>query len=145
MKTTNWNRYVLICIIVSLFAGVAGFQLIRIQNIEGAKQIMADSEAYQGINRTIYPERGSIYDSEGRLLAGNEVIYEVGLDLPSITQPETIASAVSSVLGLDYTTVLDYAKKTYGYLVLDGFVSKDRIVQFEAMKEDYLSRSVKRG
>lgn len=112
MKTTNWNRYVLICIIVSLFAGVAGFQLIRIQNIEGAKQIMADSEAYQGINRTIYPERGSIYDSEGRLLAGNEVIYEVGLDLPSITQPETIASAVSSVLGLDYTTVLDYAKKT---------------------------------
>ena len=81
MRTTNWNRFFIICVLASVVAGIAGIQLIRIQNIEGAEQILADSEAYQGINRMIYPERGSIYDSEGRLLAGNEVIYEVGLDL----------------------------------------------------------------
>jgi cell division protein FtsI/penicillin-binding protein 2 len=65
MKTTNWNRFFIICVLCSVVAGAVGIQLIRIQNIEGAKQILANSEAYQGINRIIYPERGSIYDSEG--------------------------------------------------------------------------------
>lgn len=150
MKTTNWNRFFIICVLCSVAAGAAGIQLIRIQNIEGAKQILANSEAYQGINRIIYPERGSIYDSEGRLLAGNELVYEVGLDLQAIEQPETVASVVSSVLGLDYARVLGYAQMTPGngnpyFVVLDGFVSKDKIAQLESIKEDYANRSTKRG
>ncbi len=150
MRTTNWNRFFIICVLASVIAGMAGIQLIRIQNIEGAKQILADSEAYQGINRMIYPERGSIYDSDGRLLAGNEVVYEVGLDLQAIQQPETVASVASSVLGLDYSRVLGYAQMTPGngnpyFIVLDGFVSKDKIAQFESIKEDYANRSTKRG
>jgi len=150
MKTTNWNRFFVICVVASVVAAAAGIQLIRIQNIEGAKQILEDSEAYQGINRMIYPERGSIYDSEGRLLAGNEVVYEVGLDLRAIQQPETVAAAASSVLGLDYATVLGYSQMTPGngnpyFVVLDGFASKDKIDQLEVIKDDYASRSVKRG
>ncbi len=150
MKTPNWNRFFIICVICSAIAGIAGVQLIRIQNLEGAKQILADSEAYQGINRMIYPERGSIYDSDGRLLAGNEVIYEVGLDLQAIEQPETVASVASSVLGLDYARILGYAQMTPGngnpyFVVLDGFVGKDKIAQFESIKEDYANRSAKRG
>ena len=150
MKTTNWNRFFIICVLASVVAGVAGIQLIRIQNIEGAKQILADSEAYQGINRMIYPERGSIYDSDGRLLAGNEVIYEVGLDLQAIQQPETVAAVVSSVLGLDYARVLGYTQMTPGngnpfFIVLDGFVSKDKIAELESIAEDYANRSAKRG
>ncbi len=150
MRTTNWNRFFIICVLASVVAGVAGIQLIRIQNIEGAKQILADSEAYQGINRMIYPERGSIYDSDGRLLAGNEVIYEVGLDLQAIQQPETVASVASSILGLDYARVLGYTQMKPGngnpyFIVLDGFVSKDKIAQLESIKEDYSNRSAKRG
>ncbi len=150
MKTTNWNRFFIICVLASVVAGVAGIQLIRIQNIEGAKQILADSEAYQGINRMIYPERGSIYDSDGRLLAGNEVIYEVGLDLQAIQQPETVAAVASSVLGLDYARVLGYTQMTPGngnpfFIVLDGFVSKDKIAELESIAEDYANRSAKRG
>ena len=150
MKTTNWNRFFIICVLFSLVAGAVGIQLIRIQNIEGAKQILAKSEAYQGINRKIYPERGSIYDSDGRLLAGNEVIYEVGLDLQAIDQSETVASVASSILGLDYARVLGYTQMTPGngnpyFIVLDGFVSKDKIAQLESIKEDYANRTSKRG
>ncbi len=150
MKTTNWTRFLIVCVACSLIAGAVGVQMVRIQNIEGAKQILADSEAYQGINRTIFPERGSIYDSEGRLLAGNEVIYEVGLDLQAIIQPETVAEVASSVLGIDYATVLGYTKMIPGngnpyFIVLDGFAGKDKIAQLEAIKEDYANRSVKRG
>ena len=150
MRTTNWNRFFLICVICSVIAGAAGIQMIRIQNIEGAKQILAESEAYQGVNRTIYPERGSIYDSDGRLLAGNEVVYEVGIDLQSIEQPETVAAVASSVLGLDYAYVLGYAELTPGggnpyFVVLDGFASKDKIAEFEAIKEDYANRTVGRN
>jgi len=150
MRTTNWNRFFLICVICSVIAGAAGIQMIRIQNIEGAKQILAESEAYQGINRTIYPERGSIYDSDGRLLAGNEVVYEVGIDLQSIEQPETVAAVASSVLGLDYAYVLGYAELTPGggnpyFVVLDGFASKDKIAEFEAIKEDYANQAIGRN
>jgi len=37
MKTTNWNRFFVICVVASVVAAAAGIQLIRIQNIEGAK------------------------------------------------------------------------------------------------------------
>lgn len=150
MKTTNWNRFLIICVLLSLLAGMVGIQMIRIQNIESSKQILADNEVYQGVYQMVFPERGSIYDSEGRLLAGNEVVYEVGLDLDAIEQPETIAQVVSSVMGLDYLTVLSYAQQTPGngtpnFWVLDGFASKDVISQLEAIDEDYKNRELARG
>ena len=145
-----WARFWTICIIITLVAGAVGIQMIRIQNIPGAQQILDQSEAYQGVTQTVYPERGNIYDVKGRLLAGNQTVYEVGLDLPAITQPETVASVASSILGLDYITTLSYCNTTPGngnpyYIVLDGFASKEKIDQLETIQQDYLSRELNRN
>ncbi len=86
-----------------LFAGGVGVRRVSIQNIPPPQTILERSKKLVGVTQTIYPERGSIYDAQGRLLAGNETVYEVGLDLRSIAQPETIASVVSNVLGLRTT------------------------------------------
>lgn len=142
------NRFLIICVICSVVAGIVAFQMIRIQNIEGAEKILAASENYQGVTRLVYPDRGSIYDSRGRLMAGNETTYEIGLDLNSVHQPETVASVASSVLGLDYAQVLGYARMEPGngnpyYVVLDDFVEKDKIVELEIIKEDYENRVAK--
>ncbi len=142
------NRFLIICVICSVVAGVVAIQMVRIQNIEGAEKILAASENYQGVTRLIYPDRGSIYDARGRLMAGNETSYEIGLDLNSVLQPETIASVASSVLGLDYAQVRGYAEMTPGdgnpyYIVLDDFVEKDKIAQLEIINEDYESRVAK--
>ena len=141
-------RFMIICVICSVVAGVVGLQMIRIQNIEGAERIMAASESYQGVTRLVYPDRGSIYDSRGNLLAGNETSYEIGLDLNAYRQPETLASVAATVLGLDYATVLGYAQMEPGngnpyYVVLDDFVEREKITQLEAIKEDYDNRVAK--
>ncbi|MDD2521815.1 MAG: penicillin-binding protein 2 [Anaerolineaceae bacterium] len=142
------TRFLIICVICSAVAGIVAFQMIRLQSTESAKALLAASENYQGESRVIYPDRGNIYDSKGRLLAGNETSYEVALDLPSISQPETVASIASSVLGLDYAQVLGYAKMNPSetglyYQVLDNFVSQDKIIELETIKEDYRSRTAK--
>ncbi len=146
MNESIKNRYLMICVIGTVVASVIAFQMIRIQHIDGAQQILAFSEDYQGVTRMIYPDRGSIYDSRGRLLAGNETSYEIGLDLNSVDQPETVASIAASILDLDYAKVLGYATMTPGdgnpiYVVLDDFVSKDKVEQLETIKEDYNSRT----
>ena len=131
-----------------LFVAV-GVQMVRIQHIPGAQQILDQSQFYHGVTQTIYPERGNIYDDQGRLLAGNETIYEVGIDLASVKQPETIATVASSVLGLDYMQTLTYAQMTPGgdnpvYVTLNVFVSKEKVAQLEIILDERKSRSEKK-
>ena len=148
MSESIKTRFLIICVICTVVAGVVGVQMIRIQNTEPAQRLLAAGEGFQGVTRVVYPDRGNIYDSKGRLLAGNETSYEIGLDLNSVTQPETVASVSSSVLGLDYAQVLGYARMSPGnenpyYVVLDDFVAEDKIVELETIKADYNSREVK--
>jgi hypothetical protein len=146
----SWSRYILILVVFVLVAGGVGVRMVSIQNIPAAQTILESSKKLVGVTQTIYPERGSIYDAQGRLLAGNETVYEVGLDLRSIAQPETIASVVSNVLGLDYSTTLVYAKTEAIddeklYIVLDSFVDKEKIAQLELIEEDYKNRTIGRN
>ncbi len=80
--------------------------MIRIQTSDSAKLISEKAEEYYTyVHKTIYPERGSIYDRWGHLLAGNTEVYELGADLRYVDDPQTIAMTVSNLLGLDYQTV----------------------------------------
>ncbi len=150
MNNMSWSRYILILVVFVLVAGGVGVRMVSIQNIPAAQTILESSKKLVGVTQTIYPERGSIYDAQGHLLAGNETVYEVGLDLRSIAQPETIASVVSNVLGLDYSTTLVYAKTEAIddeklYIVLDSFVDKEKIAQLELIEEDYKNRTIGRN
>ena len=149
---THKGRILFICIIATVFAVAICVQFIRIQNMDVAQQILEDSKAYQGVTRLVYPNRGNIYDAKGRLLAGNETTYEVGLDLNAIlkSQRTTVAKAVSDVLGMDYDQVLAYTEITPGngnpfYIQLDGFVSPEKIMQFEALVKEYKEMKVGRN
>jgi len=145
MKPPFWTRYLILSMICALVALGVIIQMVRIQNIPGAKAIMAQSELYAGVKETIYPARGNIYDRGGYLLAGNETTYEVGLDLSQIVDPETIATVTTTILGLDYTETLAYARNLPGensryYIVLTDFVSSDEIEQLNILKEEYANR-----
>lgn len=142
------NRFLLVCIAISLLFTAIGAQMVRIQNLPGAQRILDIAENYMGINQMVYPERGMILDAKGRLLAGNETVYEVGLDLPSIRQAETVATVVSTVLGLDYNDVMKTIRNEDGklkYAVLNNFVDKDKVAQFEALIEEYKTRDLQDG
>lgn len=145
------GRYKFIGVFFSLIGLAIVLQMVRIQNMSASKAILDVAQNYMGVNQVIYPDRGNIYDVNGDLLAGNEIIYEVGIDLPSVRQPETIAKVAADVLKLDYGKTLQYAsidpnaKDSPQYITLSGFATKDDIRQLEIIEQDYKTRDLAKG
>jgi cell division protein FtsI/penicillin-binding protein 2 len=89
---------------------------VRIQVGPVAQDLRDQGDVYNRQLHTFYPERGQIYDRWGNLLAGNETVYEVGIDLRTKGKsPETIAYVLSKVLGPGHP---EYDSETYYYEVL---------------------------
>ena len=109
------------------FVGLAVVvQMIRIQNSEQAKIFLSQGDLYAGEFRMFYPERGEIYDRDGHLLAGNRTVYEVGVSLSQMKNPEALASALGLYLGLTYEDVYNQlmnSPKTWEYIVKIGRAS----------------------
>lgn len=150
MKPPYWTRYLIISAVFVIVAIGIVIQMVRIQNLPGTEIILAQSESYAGVTQTVYPDRGTIYDRWGHLLAGNETTYEIGLDLFQISDPETIATVCTSVLGLDYSTVLSSARTEPGendlyYIVIDDFVSFEKVEQLSILKTQYAEMPSKRN
>ena len=63
----------------------------------------------------LQPPRGQIYDRWGNLLAGNEIVYEVGVELIDVGEGEehALALAISGVLDLDYDAVYEAVSQPY--------------------------------
>ena len=86
-----------------------------------------------------------MYDRRGNLLAGNRTVYEVGVELRFVENPQTIAQTVSAILGVDYQDALARASlepsDTAVYSVLVDNVPQEEIdklaVVIEQMNELY--------
>jgi cell division protein FtsI/penicillin-binding protein 2 len=144
MRSTN--RLKTIGIICSVVAVLIVLQMFRIQTSASAQTIRQSEGAIW--EETVYPERGNIYDRWGHLMAGNNEVYEVGIDLRSVPDPETIARDVSRILGLDYNEVLTKASLEYDdetvitpqtamYVRLADFVSPEQINELDTLYEQY--------
>lgn len=100
-------------------------QMIRIQNSEQASIFLSQGDRYAGEFRTFYPERGEIYDRNGHLLAGNRTVYEVGVSLSDVEDPESVAYILGTYLGLTYDEVfnkLTNSPETWEYVVIQDYV-----------------------
>src|SRR5512135_2448424 len=102
MKTPFYQRYLFIGGVFVVIGIAIIVQMLRIQHSEVAAELLKQADMYGVESRMIYPERGSIYDRWGHLLAGNETVYEVGADLQSVKDPQTIAATLNRVLGTDF-------------------------------------------
>ncbi len=100
-------------------------QMIRIQNSEQASVFLSQGDLYAGEFRTFYPERGEIYDRNGHLLAGNRTVYEVGVSLSDVRDPESVAYILGTYLGLTYEEVFNKitnSPETWQYVVIQDYV-----------------------
>jgi cell division protein FtsI/penicillin-binding protein 2 len=129
--------------ILSIVGVLIVFQVVRIQNSAAAQTLSAEAvQNYDYQVKKIYPERGSIYDRWGRLLAGNKEVYEIGVDLRYVKNPESIAEMAQTILGLDYEKVLKnigqgFTPGKVEYVVLADFVSLEKITLISETKENY--------
>jgi cell division protein FtsI/penicillin-binding protein 2 len=93
------RRYWLAGMAFAVVAIVIVVQIVRIQVGPVAAALREQGGTYDKLLHTFYPERGVIYDRWGHLMAGNETVYEVGIDLRTQGKnPETIAYVLSKVL-----------------------------------------------
>jgi len=128
MNSNNNARLKLVGAGFLLIGAAIIFQMIRVQNSPQAKDLIAYLEkTYNQEVRVIKPERGNIYDRWGNLLAGNTEVYEVGIAPPQVTNSDTVAQDLSSILGLDYTTIKTIARSyveegNEKYMVVADFV-----------------------
>jgi cell division protein FtsI/penicillin-binding protein 2 len=126
-----------ILVICLAIAGVAVIvQMVRIQSSEQAKIFISQGDRYAGEFHMFYPERGEIYDRHGHLLAGNRTVYEVGVSLSEIEDPDAMARILSTYLGLTFEDVYDKltnSPETWEYIVVQDYVGAETVTSLQAL------------
>ena len=113
-------------------------QMTRIQNSPEAAIFRQQASNYAYVLRTFYPDRGEIYDRGGHLLAGNKSVYEIGVDLNIVKDPNAIATAVSVELGLDYSKVFDTIQNPpdgLSYVVIADYIESPQAIKLQELKK----------
>ncbi len=104
------HRYAILGAILSVFPVVIIFQMVRIQITPNwVETTIEKREDFTQPFITVEPARGQIYDRRGSLLAGNQMVYEVGVELQDVENPQTIAQTVAALLEIDYEDLLSRA------------------------------------
>ncbi len=132
------NRYWVVGGALSLMGVLIFLWMIRIQTSDIGTTILKNAKAYNYVRKTVYPERGNIYDRWGHLLAGNVEMYELGADLRYVKDPQTIAMTLGNLLGLKYEDIYPalsqkWDKDTPGYVVLSNNVEPKTVENIQLL------------
>lgn len=112
MKLSKFTRSEWLAVLITLFGAALVVRMVVLQ-INADAELTSWTENRKTYIETVYPERGSIYDRWGNLLAGNKIVYEVGLELGSVRNPSSIATTLSSLLEMDAAEILGRASIPY--------------------------------
>jgi cell division protein FtsI/penicillin-binding protein 2 len=142
-ETINW-RYNLVGMLFGFIALMIVAQILRIQLSPQAHIFREQGDIYAGEWRIVKPARGLIYDRWGNLLAGNQTVYEIGVELKDVRNPETIAFTLMGVLQADYDRIYAAASRQYSvdperpavYAVLANNVTEEQKQRIESMARE---------
>lgn len=130
-------RYSTLGILLTAVAAFIVIQMLRIQLSPEADVLREQGEMWSGDLRLLTPARGQIYDRLGHLLAGNQTVYEAGVDLAEVRDPTTIAFALNAVVGAKYDEVFAAASQEPSadlvYATLARFVTEEQKTQLEEL------------
>ena len=87
MNSPHNTRFLSIGVVFSLIGVLIFGQMISIQNRPDMKNLQKKLKNNNNtITLKVIPERGAIYDRNRKLLAGSKEVYEIGIDLKSLTE-----------------------------------------------------------
>lgn len=142
MKRDNFLRYWLLGAGLVVFGLVIFLWVVRVVTSPQAVVLKDEGDLNKHSVRTVYPERGNIYDRWGFLLAGNVEVYEIDADVYKIVDKQTIATTLASILGLDYNHLMAVMtpdpkdmRPVRHYVVLARFVNPDKVDQIQKINE----------
>src|SRR4030095_14713390 len=144
-------RSLILVIGFALVALAVVAQMIRIQNSAQAKIFLSQRDQYSGEFSMFYPERGEIYDRNGDLLAAHRTVYEVGVSLSQMQNPEALALLLGTYLGKAHDEIynqLTNSPKSWEYIVVQDYVGDEtvaalqKIMQQKEEADDYSLRGL---
>jgi cell division protein FtsI/penicillin-binding protein 2 len=149
MKTEQSTRFTILGGLFTVISILIIWQLVRIQLGPEKEAFKKRGEIYSSESYKLVPARGKIYDRWGHLLAGNETVYEIGVDLRNVENPETIALVSSTVLGKNYDEVYGAlsheVSDTYAFYVIDRFGTPEEVEQIQAVMDQINEDPAGRG
>lgn len=126
----------LICI-VSIFILLI-VRIFFLQFIQG-NELKSKANAQQTTTRTIYANRGSIFDCNGRVLASSAQVDVVSVNPQSIlysdktdVPKEILASKLSEIFELDYTETLNKLNEDTNYVTITSKAESDDVSTLKA-------------
>lgn len=144
------KRYLLLGTVFASLALVIIFQIFRLQIGPEAQRLRDAARMYERELHLVYPARGQIVDRWGKLLAGNQTVYEIGVDLQTKGKnPETIAFVLSRVLSGHpeynrpeyydqiFTAASASPTTTTIYTVLADFVTEEELGEIKSWAQEY--------
>lgn len=133
-------RSLILVACLAIVAVAVVVQMVRIQSSEQAQTFLSQGDRYAGEFHMVYPERGEIYDRHGHLLAGNRTVYEVGVSLSEMGNPEGMARILSSYLGLTFEEVYDKltnSPESWEYVVIQDYVGAETVTALQALMQQF--------
>lgn len=145
MKPENSWRYMLVGSLLLVLPVLVLFQLVRLQtDSEQKMELLEQGNKWTSVDTKIVPPRGLIYDRWGHLLAGNQIVYEVGVELDQVTNVDAIALATSLVLNEDYAKLIGLIKSPPSvdakHITLADNISQEQVEKLQAMQDEFVKQ-----
>ncbi len=133
-----WRSITIVSIFVLIGIAIIA-QMARIQISPEASDFRDLVLRNKGWIETVFPARGEVYDRNGKLLAGNQTVVEIGVTLEQVENPQSIAETLSTVLNADYVTILDKinnVSEEQVYVMLVDYVSVENAEEIKRIKAE---------
>lgn len=133
-------------IIFGIFATI-GFLIVVahlaiIQFVEG-EELSEKAYNQQVKNQIISPNRGTIYDSKGEILAQSIAVDTISLNPGKVTysngkavDEEIIAEGISNIFDITYEEIMEELQKDKSVIVIEKKVKKDKVDQLKQWMSD---------
>ena len=137
-KPVSSKRLAIASIFIILFLVLLIFRLAYIQFIQGG-DLKEKASRQQTTNRLLSANRGTIFDSTGKILAQSASVDTVSINPSKIKKDnkEKVAKALSNIFELEYDTILEQVNSNSSTETIIKKVEKDKIDKLENwMKEN---------
>lgn len=127
--------------VVIIIGRLAIFQIVQAQSWSERGR---EAHIQQVIAR---PDRGTIYDRNGAVLAANGADYQIGASPALIVDPDEVATALAPILGESRYDILSKLESSYPFVILSNRVAADvaeaiRQFEFQGVQIDTLPRRI---
>ena len=140
---SSQKRRMWIVVVALIFAAliIVG-RLVAFQVVQGPEWAERSGDEILVVAK---PERGSIYDRNGAVLAANTADYQIGVSPRLVTEPEELATALAPILEQSRYEILGVLQSDQSFAMLSGRVSTEvadlvRALPYEGLQIDPLPR-----